>query len=148
MKLSSIFLLLGLMLGATSVVATPVPLEVKSTVAFIFIEDGSGGLKPNGTGFFVGVKNPQKEGSFAVYFVTAKHVLQKNDDKSWYPRVFLRVNKKDGTAQTGELILIRPEGSLVAFAPDDPTVDLAIIPFFPDPERFDIMFLPQEVISP
>jgi len=53
--------------------------EIKKSVSFIFVPEGADKLKPNGTGFFVGVKNEDNENIFNVYFVTAKHVLKDKD---------------------------------------------------------------------
>ncbi len=59
----------------------PVPPEIKKIVAFIFVPGKGGNLIPQGTGFFLGIKHPQKQDRFLVYLVTAKHVLQDNDKK-------------------------------------------------------------------
>ena len=86
--------------------AAPVPSEIKSVVAFIFITNVEGKLIPNGTGFFVGVKNPSTPNSFSVYLVTAKHVLYKPKTTDFFDKVFVRLNKKEGGSQIGSIPLI------------------------------------------
>lgn len=71
--------------------------EIKKSVSFIFIPEGVDKFKPNGTGFFVGVKHIDNKQVFSVYFVTAKHVL-KDKDGNYLPEIALRLNKKDDTS--------------------------------------------------
>jgi len=73
-----VVVLIIFMLGGIAI-AAPIPSEVKSVVAFIFIKNEEGKLIANGTGFFVGVRNPSNPDSFSVYLVTAKHVLYKQN---------------------------------------------------------------------
>src|SRR5207249_3014943 len=42
-----------------SIMAMPVPEDVKQVVGFVFVADSSGKVKPQGTGFFVTVKDPK-----------------------------------------------------------------------------------------
>ncbi len=138
---------LAVFLALSGASAAPVPSEIKSTVAFVYIQGADGELKPNGTGFFVGVPNPKKSDDFSVYFVTAKHLIQLPDRKSFRREVFIRINTKEGGSQTGRLTVVNANGTLAPYIPDDESVDLAVFPFFPDPSRFDAKFLPVEMVT-
>jgi len=69
----AITILIGF-ISAYSAMAAPIPPEIKTVVAFIFIANDDGKPVPNGTGFFVGVKNPSNPDFINVNLVTAKHV--------------------------------------------------------------------------
>lgn len=126
--------------------AGPIPPEVKSVVVFVFIEK-EGYLIPNGTAFFVGVKNPSEPTRFKVYLITAKHVLYKPETTEFLDKVFVRINKREGGSEIGP-IPIRVEGeNKTVFFHSDPTVDIVAIPFLPDQTRFDFKFLPDEYIT-
>lgn len=126
--------------------ATPIPSEIKSVVIFIFTEKG-GKLLPNGTAFFVGVKNPDDPNVSSVYLVTAKHVLQEPKTTKFYNNVFLRLNRRDGKSEIGAIpINITGENKNV-FMHSDPSVDIAVIPFLPDQTVFDFKFLPDDMIT-
>ena len=127
--------------------ATPIPSEVKSVVAFIFIKNEEGKLIANGTGFFVGVKNPSNPDSFSVYLVTAKHVLYKLNTTDFLDMVFVRLNKKEGGSQIGVIPIITEGEKCNVFTHSDSLVDIAIIPFLPDQEKFDFKFLPEDTIT-
>ncbi len=85
-----IVILIIFMLGGIAM-ATPIPSEVKSVVAFIFIKNEEGELIANGTGFFVGARNPSNPDFFSVYLVTAKHVLYKQNTTDFLDIVFARL---------------------------------------------------------
>ncbi len=126
--------------------ATPIPSEIKSVVAFIFIENENGKLVPNGTAFFVGVKNASDPNISSVYLVTAKHVLCKPDTTKFLDKVFVRLNKKEGGSEIGA-IPIKAEGKKrTVFTHNDPNVDIAVIPFFPDQAKYDFKFIPDDMI--
>ncbi|MBW2063127.1 MAG: trypsin-like peptidase domain-containing protein [Deltaproteobacteria bacterium] len=127
--------------------AAPVPSEIKSVVAFIFFTNEEGKLIPNGTGFFVGVKNPSNPNSFSVYLVTAKHVLYKPKTTDFFDKVFVRLNKKDGGSQIGSIPIIAEGEQRTVFTHSDSSVDIAIIPFLPDQDKFDFKFLPDDMIT-
>lgn len=126
--------------------AAPIPSEVKSVVAFIFIEK-EGKLIANGTAFFVGVKNRSDANVFSVYLVTAKHVLYKPNTSEFLDKVFIRLNKKVGGSEIG-IIPIKAEGDKrTVFFHSDPSVDIAVIPFLPDQKKFDFKFLQDDLIT-
>ncbi len=105
-----IFIILLIFIALTTAqisFALPIPPEVKTIISFIYVQGKDGKLVPNGTGFFVGVKLAEKPDTFNVYLVTAKHVLQTEDKKSFFPEVFIRLNKKDGNVEILRLPLIK-----------------------------------------
>lgn len=130
-----------------AVTGASIPPEVKTTVGFVYVLNQKNEKVPNGTGFFVGVKNPEKEGFFAVYFVTAKHVLQTSDRKNWLPDFFLRLNKKDGTTEYVPVPINTTGKQKTVYTHSDPDVDLAVIPMLPDQEIFDFKFLPDNMLT-
>ena len=141
----ALFLFLSIIAGEIAI-ASPIPPEVKSVVVFIFIEK-DGKLIPNGTGFFVGVKNPSESTTFSVYLITAKHVLFKPDTTEFLDKVYVRINKREGGSEVGP-IPVRVDGeNKTVFFHNDPTVDVVAMPFLPDQTRFDFKFLPDEIIT-
>lgn len=134
------------MLGGVAM-AAPIPPEIKSVVAFIFVKNEEGKLIANGTGFFVGVKNPSNPDSFSVYLVTAKHVLCKQNTTDFLDMVFVRLNKKEGGSQIGVIPIIAEGKKRNVFTHSDSSVDIAIIPFLPNQEKFDFKFLPEDMIT-
>ena len=127
--------------------AAPIPSEFKSVVAFIFIENENGKLVPNGTAFFVGVKNASDPNISSVYLVTAKHVLYKPKTTEFFDKVYVRLNKKEGGSEIGA-IPIKTEGEKrTVFTHNDPNVDIAVIPCLPNQAKFDFKFLPDDMIT-
>ena len=142
----SIVILLVCILGGI-VIAAPIPSELKSVVAFIYIEKEDGNRVPNGTGFFVGVKNPSDPNRFTVYLVTAKHVLYKPKTTEFLDEVHVRLNKKNGSSEFIPTT-IKPKGrKRTVFMHNDPSVDIAVIPFLPNQAKFDFKFLPDDMIT-
>ncbi|MBO1225485.1 MAG: trypsin-like peptidase domain-containing protein [Candidatus Scalindua sediminis] len=137
---------LYLFVSGGKTIAAPIPPEVKSVVAFIFIEKESK-LIPNGTAFFVGVKNPSDPNILNVCLVTAKHVLYKPNTTEFLDKVYIRLNKKGGGSEVG-VIPIKTEGDKkTVFLHIDTSVDIAVIPFLPDQERFNFKVLPDDLIT-
>jgi len=141
----SVFILT--VLSQNNLYSTSVPPEIKTTVAFVYVLNEKGEKAPNGTGFFVGVKDTRKEDSFNVYFVTAKHVLQTPDQTDWFPGFFLRLNKKDGTSDMIPVPIIVEGKNKTVFIHEDSTVDLAVIPMLPKEDIFDFKFLPDSMLT-
>lgn len=124
----------------------PIPSEVKSVVAFIFIEK-EGKLIPNGTAFFVGVKKPSEPNVFSVYLVTAKHVLYKPNTSEFLDKVFIRLNKKVGGSEISLIPIKAEDDNKTVFFHSDTSVDIAVIPFLPDQEKIDFKFLTDDMIT-
>ena len=75
---------LATIMGATAL-AVAIPANVKRIVTFVFVKRPNGELAPNGTGFFVGVKDKKRPERSFVYFVTARHVMRSNDHTNCEP---------------------------------------------------------------
>jgi len=116
--------------------------EIKKSVSFIFIPEGTDKFKPNGTGFFVGVKHADTENTFSVYFVTAKHVL-KDKDGNYLPEIVLRLNKKEGDSQLIKFTL----KDIKIFEHTDKDVDIALFNCLPDQNVYDFKFIPDNLIA-
>lgn len=123
--------------------ATTVPTEVKAVVTFIFISDQKNNLIPNGTGFFVMVKDEEDPNRGYGYLVTAKHVLE-DESKKLLPAVSIRLNRKDGGS---DLIKVTLEGPNALHLHPDPDVDLAVIPLFPSQETYDFKMIPEDLLT-
>ncbi len=116
--------------------------DIKKCVTFIFVEKENGEWLPNGTGFLVGVKVDEKPDRYAVYLVTAKHVLS-DTDGNLLPEIAVRLNRLDGES---ELIKISFK-SLKIYLHSDPNVDIAVFDFLPDQKIFDIRYIADDLIS-
>jgi hypothetical protein len=128
--------------------AAPIPPEVKSVVGFLFISGKqSGEFLPYGTGCFVGIKDPKNADRAFVYLVTAKHVLQATDHKSWLSKIFLRLNTRTGGSEILEIPLSFSGVDRTVFLHSDSSVDLAAIPCLPDQVKFDFKILPEELLT-
>jgi hypothetical protein len=107
-------------------------------------KDASANPIPWGTGFFVGIKIG--DGSHASgYLVTARHVL-KDQEGHDLKRVYVRMNSKEGDPQFAQLDLFDSGVSRV-YTHNDPTVDLAVVPVFPDERTIDFKMLPEEALT-
>lgn len=109
-----------------------VPDFVLKCVGFVCpVEHRDGGSvpsgEPQGTGFFVSVpcEHPemQAKGACAVYFVTAKHVLDELKGKE----LFFSVNKIDG----GKTVIERIIGNRWWYHPTDKAADVAVAQVWP-----------------
>ena len=141
-------LLIALLFGGGAASAAPIPPEVKSVVAFVFIPGKQlGEFIPYGTAFFVGVKDTQNSERSFVYLVTAKHVLQAPDHKSWLPNIFLRLNTKNGASEVVKIPVALSGPHRTVFIHADPSVDVAIIPALPDQNKFDFKFLAEDMVT-
>lgn len=140
--LVTVFILGGISLAT----ATNIPPQVKQVVAFVFIEKSDGKLEANGTAFFVGLPDELNPERSYVYLVTAKHVLQNTEGGPLFPVVYVRLDKKDGSAEIVKLPIIASGDKRTVFFHDVPTVDLAVVPALPDEKVFDFKFLPVSVL--
>jgi len=136
-------ILILFILGGISM-ATPIPSEVKSVVVFIFVRNLEGRLIANGTGSFVGVKNPLNS-NFHVYLVTAKHVLYKTNTMDFVDTVFLRINRKEGGCELGSFPIISEGEECNVFTHSDYSVGIVVISCLPDQEKYDFKFLADDL---
>jgi hypothetical protein len=133
--------------------ASPAPSDIAKAVTFIFLADENGQPKinpqtnspmPNGTGFFMLLKNESGPGGYG-YIVTAKHVLL-DQNGNFFRRVFIRLNDKNGGSQLLPLDLHPSEPNQNVFIHNDPTVDVAVIPGMPNETSFDFLVLPSDMV--
>lgn len=142
-----VFAIIVILSLVTGVKAMRIPEQVKDVVAFVYIKGTDGKLVPNGTAFFVGVKDKVDENRFWVYLITAKHVLCEKEDGPFYPNVYIRLDKIAGGTESIELPVILSGENQTVFVHSDPMVDLAAIPVLPDKSKYLFKFLPDEMIT-
>jgi hypothetical protein len=126
--------------------SAPIPPDVKKVVSFVFVENDKGAMVPNGTGFFVAVTNEVNKGLANVYLVTAKHVLHRPNDGPMYPRMWIRLNKHAGDASNVQFDL-RTAGANGILTHPDPSVDLAVLPWCPDPVVYDYKYIQDDLLA-
>ena len=142
-----VFSIIIIILSPISLVATlPIPGQVKEIVVFVYVPNRDGVPIPNGTGFLVGVEDTTRTGFSFVYLVTVKHVIQKLDE-SFFPTVYIRLNKKGGGTGLIPLQVNTEEKGKNVFFHEDSTVDLAVIVAVPDQLSFEYKFLPHHYIT-
>ncbi|NJM52592.1 MAG: hypothetical protein HC846_03855, partial [Blastocatellia bacterium] len=124
-----------------------IPIEVKKSVAFIYTFEEKKNLSKGGTGFFIGEQNSQNPDQYSVSLVTAKHVIQTDDAKSFLPEISLRLNTIDGGSNMFKVALNLVGNDKNVFLHEDPTVDLAVITILPDKEKYDFSFLESELLT-
>ena len=90
-----------------------------------------------GTGFFVGVVSNAKPDVSYLYFVTAKHCVAKPQTLG---DLFIRLNRHDGGYEDVQV-------KCPWVIHEDPSVDLAVIPFGPSSAIYDFKFLKQKMIA-
>lgn len=118
------------------------PLDIKSTVVFLYAEKDAQ-FGPVGTGFLMGVDDLTKS-LFTTYLVTAKHVLK--DSTNYFQKIYVRINRKDSLAAYIRINLYRDGRKKNIFVNGDSTVDIAVIPFEPNPNTLDFKRLPTTFI--
>jgi hypothetical protein len=126
--------------------AMPVPSEIKSVVAFVFVSGAPGAAVPRGTGFFVTVKDAATPDRVFGYLVTAKHVAQAHDQKTFRSEILIRLNVIGGDAEFVKIALTPDGKDKNVFVHSDPTVDIAVIPALPDPTHFEVKAISEDSI--
>jgi len=123
----------------------PILSDIKSSTTYTFIKTAHQFI-PNGTGFFVGLKNLSKPGVFNLCLVTPKHALYQPGTTQFLDTIYIRLNKKGGGSELAA-IPIRAQGkSKTVFMHSDPSVDLVAMPILPDQKRYDLKFIPDQLI--
>ncbi|MCK9409879.1 MAG: hypothetical protein WCX28_02780 [Bacteriovoracaceae bacterium] len=122
------------------------PARVKKSVTFIFSKDSSNRLEVQGTGFFV-LLNANQENDTATfgYLVTTKTALKKQNGE-FLETLYVRINRKEGYSDT-LIVQLNVDSAPRYFIHPDSTVDLAIIPAFPDVNRYDVLYIPSGMIG-
>ncbi|WP_152033487.1 hypothetical protein [Bradyrhizobium sp. DOA9] len=122
------------------------PDEVLKCVAFLGRKEmdpktGLISVVYGGTGFFVGIRS-DIPGADIVFLVTAAHVAKRVEDGEFC----IRCNDKNGKAKEYWL----DAGLDVHWwtHPEDPTVDVAVLPWSPPPEEIDFRYVPENMFLP
>ena len=145
--MKNIILLISLLVTTLASQATPIPLDIKKVVTFIYYTNNLTNASPDGTGFLVFISDSKNTNSFGGYLVTARHVLRPSEN-NWLPAVFVRVNQNDGTSKQIFVPLTISGPNKNVFTHDDPTVDIAVVPFVPTPlTNYDCKFLPIDFVT-
>jgi hypothetical protein len=108
-----------------------IPAELLDCVVFLCVEDGRGGWKYGGTGYFVSVNAELSDDLAFLYFVTAKHCLDQAGS-----RLALRLNLKAGGSA-----IIQLQG---VWHFSTGTSDVAVIPLDMDLDQFEYRYIGSE----
>ncbi len=119
--------------------------EIKSSVSFIYLQVGKDSLVPNGTGFFVGVKDTVRNRTY-IYTITSRHVLWDSASKRFVPYAWLRLNTKQGDASFVRLTLTTSGANQTVFVHKDSTVDLVAVAGVPSQDKYDFDYLSNNII--
>src|SRR6185437_3200568 len=89
-----------------------------------------------------------RDASFG-YLVTNRHVAECWDEGNKntpmpVKAIAVQLNLLTGSAET---VVVNPAGNAAWIYPDDPSVDLAILPFSPNQKLFDFKTVPISVLS-
>jgi hypothetical protein len=112
-----------------------VPDDLLECVGFLCVQSGE--WLYGGTGFFVRVLSEADPDVWYGYFVTAKHCVVKAQQ---YGDLHILLN-----ARSGGFVRV-PIGTPWIF-PEDPSVDLAIIPFAPQPNVVDFKYVESTMLA-
>lgn len=106
-----------------------VPETIRKSVVFVMYAESTPGEPDRfgGTAFWVDKESGELENHWFRYLVTAWHVIVKCKEKSCDGKVWLRVNIKNGDRE-----LIESEQDHWYRHPSDTSVDLAVVPAFPE----------------
>lgn len=122
---------------------------IKNAIAFISTNCAADPMAYEGTGFFVSMSDPHLPQGYGFgYLVTNRHVAQPNIEKGTpcsVTKQTIRVNTKAAGADGGRNAIFNNNSKWVF--PLDDSVDLAILPFFPDPRTFDVAAIPVEMLA-
>ncbi len=113
-----------------------VPDEVKKCVVFLYYKDFSNSERLAGTGFFISV--PIIEGKqYAIYLVTARHVIRGIESKTADGNVYIRINT---TNKAIGVAVSKLDGW--QYHPTDNSVDAAVLVWAPDHSVVDYKYIP------
>jgi hypothetical protein len=144
MNVLRVFALIALC--AASLLAEKFPSQVKKSVTFIFAKDTANRLSVQGTGFFVLMKDQHNADTATFgYLVTTKSALKKANGQ-YLDTIYVRINRKDGYSDT-LIVPLTADAAKRFFVHPDSTVDLAVIPAFPDVNRYDVLYIPTGLIG-
>jgi len=134
-----------ILLHLNGISQTQIPPSFKKAVAFIFAQNDSGAIMPDGTGFYVAVLKNDSTGK--IYLATAKHVI-KNSTGAFLKRIFLRMlKKKDSSLSIVPIDLYISGNKKNVFIHPDSTVDIAVISVSPSQNEYDYNVIPSSFIT-
>ena len=119
--------------------------QIKSCVSFIYLPDSKGSLRPNGTGFFIGVDDTVRQRTY-IYTITSRHVLWDTASKSFVRETWLRLNTKSGDASFVRMSMTTKGVRRNVFTHADSTVDLVAVLGIPDEDKYDFNYIPSEIV--
>jgi hypothetical protein len=119
------------------------PSTHKDTVAFVYVEDGTGQIQEHGTAFFLGV--PTQDGASVSYLVTAKHIVMKPNGR-FYDKIYLRLNDRRGGLTVRTYHLYDDQGCSAITHPDS-SVDIAVLKFGDDLRSFGVQVMSSDMIT-
>lgn len=117
-----------------------IPDEIRKSVAFVCFADKDG-IQLAGTAFFV-VIGAHEIGYVFGYVVTAKHVIVAVQRTSVDGKALLRVNMKAGPSQFVETRVFDWQ-----FHPNEPSVDVAVLPLWLPRDQVDFLPIPVEMAA-
>jgi len=116
-----------------------VPDEVRKCVVFICY-NSTKGFRLAGTGFFTSVPSSIPE-RIHVYLATAKHVIKKIEATSIDNKISIRINQRDNKPSK----LIYSDLTGWKYHPSESNIDVAVLPWAPDPSVYDFRSVPSEM---
>lgn len=111
-----------------------IPDEVRKCTVFLAYQNPDGLYVKLGTAFLVDVPSAIEYGTFG-HFVTAKHIIAKIREKG-YAHVFMRINTHEGSEW------VRSDIDDWISHPDDPYLDVAVLPLGLPTHLFDYKTIP------
>lgn len=125
-------------LNEANKISMTIPAEIKKCAAFLAYKSIDG-ARLAGTVFFVSMLIEGVEGREFIYLVTAKHVIEKIEEKSTDDKVYIRLNTKNDTAD-----YIASDVKQWITHPTDISVDVAVLPWAPPQDKIDYLAIPIE----
>jgi hypothetical protein len=125
--------------------------QIRKDVAFLAVFYGDGSTGVIGTGFFVSLLDERLgENQAFVYLVTNRHVAQPGIDLGQPYSVTGAIIRLNFLAAQGEAMSAQMTIPLDRFHwifPQDPAVDIAVMPLAPDQKKFDYIQIPSSLIT-
>lgn len=115
---------------------------VKKTINYIYIQGIDWNWIPNGTWFFVGVKNQKNPDMLFTYLVSAKHVFY-DEYGNIHNKILVRLNKTDGTIWEEIVDLTK----IVIHTHTDQSVDIALFECSIDSNKYDFMIIQDDLFA-
>jgi len=114
--------------------------KIKKSVGFIYKKTNDE-FQVSGTGFFVSVKSERVPTKSHMYFVTAKHVLQKSNGE--LNEIALRLNTFDDHSH----LTILSNDKLHFYTHKEDDVDIVVFPCRPNVKTYDYIPVNSDIIS-